>query len=185
MTVDFQQTDTNANASALAVLCSGNSNNTDKESNTAQSGGSAGSTPRTVTMDISAADLNAVWMEITDIDSYDGASGTWITRLNITSSNHQITLDEIHICRVNSSYVNQETLGSSVGIAANLGSTGVQTHNVTQSSSTTISAGDKIIVIYAFDNGSTMTQDIAYTPDQITQGPGAFVSPRRIFVTHV
>ena len=38
-------------------------------------------------MQASAADLNAVWMEVTDIDEYDGASGTWVTRLNVTAGN--------------------------------------------------------------------------------------------------
>jgi hypothetical protein len=121
MATSFQQTDTTANASAIAALCSGNSNNTDTESNTCAEGGSAGSTERTVTLDSSAADLNAVWMEITGIDNYDGASGDWTIRLNVTTANHQCTIDEIHICRVNSSYVNQETLASSTAIGRTLG----------------------------------------------------------------
>ena len=119
MAVSFQQTNTNANGSAIAALCSGNSNSSDTDSNQAEDGGSAGSTERIHQPDNLAADLNGVWMEIINIDDYDGASGTWVTRLNITTGNHQITLDEVHICRVNSSYVNQETLGSSVGIGAN------------------------------------------------------------------
>ncbi len=175
----FQQTDTNANGSAEAAHCSGNSDSTDKDSNQADVGGAAGSTERTHSPDNSAADLNGVWMELgnaVDIDAYDGLSGNWETRLNITTSNHQLTLDEIHICRVNSSYVNQETLGSSVGIGANLGSTGVQSHTVNQGSNTTITAGDKIIIIYAFDNAQSMPQSLGYTPDQIIDAPGSFPS---------
>ncbi len=180
MVAFFQETDSNANASAIAALCSGNSLNADREDNQAVVGGAAGSTPRSLTLDVSAADLNGVWMEIGgsdgDIDAYDGASGDWETRLNITTSNHQITLDEIHICRVNSSYVNQETLGSLTGIGAGLGSTGVQAHTVTQGSGTTIAAGDKIIIIYAFDNAQSMANAIGYTPDQIIDAPGSFPS---------
>lgn len=175
MTTDFQQTNVDANSSALVALCSGNSNSSDKDSNQAEEGGTPGSTERTHSPDISAADLNGVWMEIINIDDYDGASGTWITRLSVTTGNHQLTLDEIHICRVNSSYVNQETLGSLVAIGDNLSSASVRTHNVTQSSSTTVVAGDKIIVIYAFDNAQSMPQSFGYTPDQITQGPGTIV----------
>lgn len=176
MTTDFQQTDTVANGSAIADLCSGNTSSSDTESNQAAVGGSAGSTERTHTPDNSAADLNGVWMELGGsdggINEYDGAAGNWTTRLNITTGNHQLTLDEIHICRVNSSYVNQETLGSLTGIGANLSGTGVQSHTVNQASSTTITAGDKIIIIYAFDNAQSMANSFGYTPDQITVAPG-------------
>lgn len=179
MTASFQQTDTVANASAEAALCSGNSDNVDQESNQADVGGSPGSTARTITLDVSAADLNAAWMELgnaVSIDTYDGLSGNWTWRINITTSNHQVTLDEVHICRVNSSYVNQETLGSSVGIAANIGATGVQSGTINQGSNTTITAGDKIIIIFAFDNAQAMTQDFGFTPDQIITAPGSFPS---------
>ena len=184
MTVNFQQTD--AVAGATNVQCSGNTNNTvDTETNQADDDGSAGSTARTLSVDGNAADLNGIWMELVNIGDYDGGAGNWITRLNITASNHQITLDEIHICHVDSGYSAKNTLGSLTGIGANLASTGVQEHTVNQASGVAIVAGDMIIIIYAFDNGNAMDQDIDYTPDQITDGPGSEAVARRIFLTHV
>lgn len=180
MVANFQETDAAAAGGAIADHCSGNTSNTgDTESNQADVGGSAGSTPRTVTADGSAADLNAIWMELgnaVDIDAYDGGAGNWTIRINITTSNHQISLDEIHICRVNSGYVNQETLGSLTGIGENWGSTGTMVHTVNQGSGTTITAGDKIIIIFAIDNANAMTQDFAYTPSVIIDAPGSFPS---------
>ena len=170
MTTNFQQTDTDAGATN--VQCTGNSNGAVTRSNQAEVGGSAGSTERTAEPDFLATDLNGVWMEIINIDDYDGASGNWTTRLNITTANHQITLDEIHICHVDSGYTGKNTLGSLVAIGAALGATGVQEHIVNQASGVTIAAGDLIIIIYAFDNAQAMTQTIGYTPDQIIIGPG-------------
>lgn len=179
MAANFQQTDAAAAAGALAAHCSGNSDNTDQESNQADVGGAAGSTERTVTADGSAADLNAIWMELgngVSIDTYDGGAGNWTIRINIATSNHQISLDEIHICRVNSSYVNQETLGSLTGIGENWGSTGTKTHTVNQAAGTTIDPGDKILIIFAIDNGNAMTQNFGYTPSLIIDAPGSFPS---------
>jgi hypothetical protein len=48
-----------------------------------------------------------------------------------------------------------------------------------------MAAGDMIIVIFAFDNGNSMGQDIDYTPDQNITGPGNIAAERRVFVTHV
>ena len=173
MTTNFQQTDTVAGATN--DQCSGNTSSADPESNQADAGGSAGSTERIHQPDNSAADLNGVWMEVINIDDYDGASGNWTTRLNVTAANHQLTLDEIHICHVDSSYSAKNTLGSLTAIAANLASTGVQEHVVNQGSGVTIAAGDLIIIIYAFDNAQAMVQTFGYTPDQITIGPGTIV----------
>lgn len=172
MAATFQQTDAVAGGGVDDALCSGNSNNTgDSDSNQAEVGGSAGSTENTVTLDASASDLNAVWMELDNIDSYDGASGTWTVQFVVTAGNHQGSLEEIHLCRVNSSYVNQETLGSTVAIGDNLGTAQTYSNDVTQGSSTTISAGDKVIVVLAFSNGNSCTQDLGYTPSGTITSP--------------
>lgn len=170
MTTNFQQTDTAAGATN--DQCSGNTSSSDTDSNQCAVGGSVGSVEQTHTPDNLAADLNGIWMEVINIDDYDGASGNWTTRLNVTTANHQITLDEIHICHVDSGYTAKNTLGSLTAIGASLSSTGVQEHVVNQGSGITIAAGDLIIIIYAFDNAQAMPQAIGYTPDQITIGPG-------------
>lgn len=177
MATSFQQTDTAAGATN--VQCSGNTNNTgDTESNQAQDGGTAGVTELTITMDANAADLNAVWMEIVNIDNYDGASGTWTWRINCTTGNNSIVLTEVHICHVSSAYAAKNTLGSDTTLGTKTGD-GNLSGTITQSGSVTIDPGDLIIVIYAFDNntGGSMTGDFGYTPNQIISAPGTITNP--------
>ena len=173
MTTNFTQTDTAAGATN--DQCSGNTSSADNDSNQAEVGGSVGSAEQTHTPDNSAADLNGVWMEVINIDDYDGASGNWTTRLNVTTGNHQLMLDEIHICHVDSGYSAKNSLGSLTGIGASLASAGVQEHVVNQASGVTMAAGDLIIIIYAFDNAQAMPQAFGYTPDQVIVGPGTIV----------
>ncbi|MHA1951132.1 MAG: hypothetical protein ACW99G_23075 [Candidatus Thorarchaeota archaeon] len=189
MAETLQQTDTVATAGdcSSGVLCSGNSNNTDfnSGSNQAEKGGTAGSTGRVITMDVSAIDLNAVWMECIMPSGYDGATGDWTINLNISAGNHQISLDEIHVCRVNSSCTNQESLASSVGIGQNLQNTGDFGFTVTQSSTSAFAAGDKSVVIFAFDNAQAMTQAITYVPSLtiVAPGTGTTVEPDQFYPT--
>lgn len=170
MTQSYQEEDT-AMTCTPAAFCSGAGVNGDTDmARKALVGGSAGSTEVTVTVDSSAADLACAWFEL-DVSagvSWDG--GTWTVRLNVTTSNHQVALDAIYICRVNSSCTNQATIGSVTALADNLGSTGVRSHNVTGSAQSP-SAGDKVIVVLLFDNMQAMPQDIGFTPSEIITSP--------------
>jgi hypothetical protein len=169
--MDFQQTDANANASAIAALCSGASLNTDTGSSLATVGGTTGSTPRTTTMDANATNLAAVWFEITVPDGTTWGAGDWTINLNISTGNMAVVWDAVYICRVNSSYVSQATIGSSTGLAKNLAATGVQTATVSGSSQTP-SAGDKAVVVLLFNNSVMGGSAFGWTPDQLISAAG-------------
>lgn len=174
MTVILVQTNALANSGCVDdALCSGNSNNADTESNQAEEGVSPGTVPRVGIVDASASDLNIVWMECIMPAGYDGASGNWTVRIEITTGSHQLSIDEIHICRVNSSCVNQETLASSVAIARLIATAQVETFTVNQGSNATFAVGDKAVVIFAFDNAQSMTNNFVYEPTQNIDAPGS------------
>lgn len=168
--MDFQQTDANANASAIAILCSGASLNTTSTSCVCTVGGTAGVTAESQTMDGSAANLAAVWYELTIPADTTWAAGNWTIRLNCTTASAQCLWDAVFICRVNSSYVNQATIGSATGLAIALNTTGVK-ETVISGSAQTPSVGDKVIVVLLFDNTNSMTRTFGWTPDQIIVSP--------------
>jgi hypothetical protein len=85
------------------------------------------------------------------------ASGTYGVTVDVTVANMNLTLDEIHLCRVNSSCAAVSTIGSLTGIARNLGTTGAVTHNVTGSSDTHGST-DKLMVLLVCTNGAMSNQ---------------------------
>lgn len=174
MAVNFQQTDTNA--AQTNAQCSPNLQNSTTTSCQASSGGTPGSSERTASMEGSGVDRDTVWQEVIDIDDYDGAAGDWTTRINVTTANHQLVLDTIYICHVASDYSNKGTIGSVTGLADNLNDLGVRAHVVNQASPITIAAGDKIVIIYGFDNLQAMANTLGWTPDQLIEGPGAFAA---------
>lgn len=85
-------------------------------------------------------------------------SGTWVVPINFSNGDMNVTLQEVHVCRVNSSCTNQESLGSTTGIgyATNGGETTV---NVT-GSSTTPTAGDRVLIVVAFSSNSSHSDNI-------------------------
>lgn len=82
-----------------------------------------------------------------------------------------LTITEIHICRVDSSCVNQATLGSATGLSISLGSTGVKSQNVTQGSSASPSVGDLVLIVFVGSNGAMSDQNINISPDQNIDSP--------------
>lgn len=169
--IDLQETDNGTGLCAINAFCSGNSNNAAGTSRReATQGGTAGSGADSVTMDNNAADLNTVWFECVIPSGASWDAGDWTTRINITTGNHQLTLDEIHICRVNSSCVSQASIGSSVGIGQNISSAQVYTF-VISGAAQSPSAGDLVHIIYAFDNGQNMPQAFTFSPSEIINTP--------------
>lgn len=85
--------------------------------------------------------------------------------INFTTGKSTVTLESVHICRVNSSCVNQETIGSSSGLALST-TAGVQSPTVS-CSAVTFAGGDKVIIILGFsENAGDPSAIIGITPDQ-------------------
>lgn len=87
------------------------------------------------------------------------AGGTYGVTFDVTSANMNLTLNEIHLCRVDSSCGAIATIGSLTGIARGLGSTGAVTHNVTGSADTHGST-DILVVVFVFTNGAMSSQSV-------------------------
>lgn len=164
MSLAYVQSDTVAPAGTIAA-CSGAAVQ-NAVARLAALGGSAGSTQVTSTpRNVRASAM----MEFTPAADVVWNAGSWSIPWNVTNANANATLEEVHVCRLNSSNVSQATIGSTTGIGTALSSTGVITTNVTGSAQTP-SAGDKVYIVFVFDtNGSP--QAIGWTPDQTITTP--------------
>lgn len=176
MATSFQETDT-AVTTALAAFCSALSLSTGTtDAQDASVGGAAG-TSHSFSVQKSGARAIAVGFELPVASGSTWAAGTWTVRLNITTANSALTLEDIFICRVNSSGVSQATIGSLSSIAASLGATGVISKSITGAAQTP-SAGDKVYIVFSFTNSNSMTtQSAAFTADQLIDSPFTGVSP--------
>jgi hypothetical protein len=130
-------------------------------------GGSAGSTPVTVTVGASTNRMISFECVVPAGTSWD--AGDWTLRLNVTTANMNLTWGTGAICRVSSGCVNQANIDS-YNAAQSLGSTGVKSFT-TAGLTQTPSAGDKVIIGLVISNGAMSDQSFAFTPDQNIDSP--------------
>jgi len=108
----------------------------------------------------------AICFTIDPEDSATWDTDTAIIRLDVDIGNAELTWEDTYLCRVNSVGVNQETIGSTTGQATDLEFAGLKTMNVS-CSSTTPSAGDRLVIILAFDSpGAHGNAQITCTPGE-------------------
>lgn len=169
----LQQKDTTANCSTVAAFCSGRSvTGGTAVSRDAEDGATAGSSEATITL--SGGETTVVGMQLVSdalgVTLWEG--GNYTVRVNVTTSDMNITLEEVHLCRVNSSCTNQEDLGGSTGLAIDCGTTGVKTITVEGALTSTASATDHLAVVLVFTNSFSMSsKSIGITPNQIIDTP--------------
>lgn len=172
MTISIVQTDSAASCSAAVLCASGASLHANALEALCQEGGSAGSGADNVDMGTAALTDNVGYMYDCVIPA--GASwdaGTWTIPINFTNGHMDITLDQVRICRVNSSCVNQESLGSESGIGFNTAG-GQTTRNITGSSVASPSAGDRVAIVLVFDKASShSSRSFDITPNQTITCP--------------
>lgn len=169
MAVVYTQTQTNTLCSANNNYCAaGTATTTDSTQKECTEGGTAGSTEVGRLILGTLTRNNAIFGIVPG--TVTGDSGTWTVRLNVTTANMNLSISEIYICRVNSSCVNQETIGSATGLSISLGSTGVKTQTVT-GSAVTLGAGDIVTVVFKIVNGAMTDQSFNFTPDQNIDSP--------------
>ncbi len=170
--ISLQQTDTAAPC-GFAAYCStqGNSGGTTGASD-CRSGGTAGTTPVSVDMVNLETRLNLVVFSTPDLGVTDWAAGDYIVRLNIDAGSTVVTWEDSHVCRVNTSCVSQETLGSLTSQAIDLSSTGEVTMTVS-ASSTTAAATDRLAFVLVFSNSHEHggNDAVDYMPDSIITTP--------------
>ncbi len=188
-TVILVQTDTAPTCTA-AELCSGLSDAQGPIEQFATLGGSAGSAEDGSGNFPNASALvrRTLYFDCPGDTGWTTGAGTWVVRVNVSSGNAVIRLMEIHICRVNSSCANQETIGSLTGLNQATNVAQPMSNNVS-GSAVTLAAGDRIMVIVGFDNTADHgNQAIGVTPsvnidtpwdDGVAGGHGRLVSDER------
>lgn len=103
-------------------------------------------------------------------------AGTWTVRLNVSSSNMNLTWTECYICKVASDCTGSTSIGSNTSVGISLGTTGVKTTTVS-GSSVTPNAGDAVLVGFVWSNGAMTDQVASFTPDQNIDSPFTVVTP--------
>lgn len=160
MAMTWVQSDTTV---STAAACSGLSAGSSM-AKAATIGGTAGSSENTLTHATSTAGtLRLVHFRLTVPNGSTWGASTFTIRLNLTTANHQIDWVSAYVCRVNSSLVNQETLGSNTSVGQNMGTAGTITTTVS-TSSTTPDADDYVYIVLGFTNAQTMSNQIGITP---------------------
>lgn len=169
MAITFTQTDTVAVCGAL-VYCSPNSLNGTRSLRQAIVGGTPGVTAITRSIDGGASNLIAVFFECIVGTDVAWNAGTWTINLNVTTANASITWDRLNICRLSSGCVNQASIAFATGLGISLSTTGTKTATAPGSAQAP-SAGDKVMVLLAFDNSSGSTVSFGYTPNLTIDSP--------------
>lgn len=168
------QTDTNASDGALAA-CSGAALATGTQAKKATNGGSAGSSAVGLVIDTASTKAGLMFQSSAlEPNVTKWQAGTWVVRINVTtgSPNATTTLEEVHVCRINSSGTSQETIGSATGLGINVdsGNEGVKTVNVT-GSATTATQTDEIYIVCVFTKAGALNGAPQITPDQNIDTP--------------
>lgn len=176
MALNVQQTD-NAGLTAIGGLCAGVVGG--NASGAANTSCSIGGTPGAVPLAPSIQNASNVVFQLFEWIPPAGTNwnlGNWTVRLNITAAFSSRGWASVYICRVDSSGVNQETLGSNVGSdTSNMGSTGVLTKTVMGSAPSVVNTGDRVVIVL-LSMSATMSVPIgAITPDQLIDTP--FTAP--------
>lgn len=167
----LRQTDASATHGQSAA-CSGAGATADTGNDIALAeGGTPGVTPRTITVAGSATEA-AIFMESGAVGQMLWNAGVWNVSLNVTTANALVSLEAIHICRVNSSGVSQATVASRTAMSRPLSSTGVQSIPIPQANDHTgADATDRIYVVVTLMNSDAGSQAIAITPNGFVNTP--------------
>jgi hypothetical protein len=169
MAKSFQQTANVAPCGAIAA-CSGATVGNDASADCVEGG-----TPGTEVDSFGASSATTgnacVFFELDPDDGDSWDEGDYVARINVESANADITWTETHVCRVNSSCVSQETIGSLTGQSVSLGTTGPKSMTV-PGAAVTPAAGDRIYIVCVFDMGGAHgNQTAALIPDQLIDTP--------------
>jgi hypothetical protein len=168
MPIIFTQTDNTGVTEA--AFCSGLSANGANGTRQATDGGSAGVTGVSVVINGSAATLRFFYFTLPVAAGINWNSGNWTVRINVTTGAANCTWETCHICRVNSSDVNQATIGSATGLGIAISGTGAQSTTFSGAAQTP-GVGDKVVIVLGVSNSNSCTRTSGITPDQNIDSP--------------
>lgn len=170
MAITYGETD-NAVSGADSIFCSGTTVPPGGIFiGTAEVGGSPGTLANTVDVGSSATNQWAGRTQIAPAANVSWDSGTWTVRMEVTTSNMNLTWAAVYICRTNSSHVNQATIGSATSLGISLGTTGVKSTTVSGASQSP-GAGDLVEILWVFSNGAMSTQSFGMKHSQNIDSP--------------
>jgi hypothetical protein len=150
-------------------FCSGRVASNTVNRYTAAPGGNVGSQCNKVNI-LGSSTVYGVEVKWTPTAGTNWRSGTWTWRINICGADANCRLDEVYICRVNSSNVTQSTIGSVTGLNLSTGSVGVLSGNITGLAQTP-STGDYVAVVFVFTNTSMASAGPQVLGDQTISTP--------------
>ena len=171
-TITFAQTTLGLSSSTSVAHCSGLSNNGNAISVIGiRDGGTPGEIGRDSGVN-NASVRKTIYFESDAVGETVWASGDYVFRFRIVTGNALYTLDEIHICRMNSSFVSQETLATETSIGRVMTDVGTETVTVAGSAATSPASSDLLLIICGgFRNGDHGNQNITIMPDQDIDTP--------------
>jgi hypothetical protein len=172
MALTITQTDT---AGVAAQSCNGRTA-TGATSRAASPGGTAGSTPVATGNQNSGTHLTKIAFSWTPDAAVTWNSGTWTIRVNVTTGNTNLTIEDVCIRRLNSADADQGSIGQATAQAIS-GSAGVKSINISGAAQTP-AAGDKVLITLTVSNASgQMNQQFSWTPDQDVDSPFSVTVP--------
>lgn len=170
MAIDYQETDGDGGAPSGSAYCAGVAAAwTTSHDRAAVVGGSAGSVAvghQNVNSGLSAVVHPRI---IAPASGVTWEAGTWTINHNVTTANANLTITGCYICRLNSSFASQATIGSRTDLSISLGTTGVKQFTVTGASQSP-SEGDLVAVLIQVSSAA-MNSSHSYTPNQIISSP--------------
>jgi hypothetical protein len=170
----FQQTDT-ADSAPRAAYCSGLSINMDTTGRQASYQGTPGTGTYGVQLSANAKNLAAYWNQILIPAGTAWNAGIWTISIDVTRGGSGVTLSSAYLCRVNSSNVNQATIGSATGLSIDMSTTGVKTFPIAGTAQTPAS-GDFVELVIGLSNSSSSTPLLYWQPNQVISSPFALSS---------
>ncbi len=163
------QTDA-ASACGTVQGCSASSLTTTPRGRECSRGASAGSVAASVTVPVGTRSAVMFESKAGEICRTTWASGNWTIRLNVTTSNANLSVVGVSICRFTSGCSNSGSVASS-SLSTSLSTTGVKSWTVTQSSDSVGNEDDRVYVVLNVRNTSGSSQSFSFTPNQTIDTP--------------
>ena len=176
MPIILTETDTAADdCTTTQIACSGFAASGDQSRKKATAGGTAGTTA--VTLATGGTDFIRTQIGFQSANdepnSTSWESGNWVVRVEVTTSNMNVTWENTYVCRITGptgGCAASNSVGSLTSQGTSLGTTGVKTHTVSGAAQAGAAATDEMAIMLATDDNG-MVQSWAFKPSQNIDTP--------------
>lgn len=178
----FTQTDSASVTCGAIQACAANATASNTLAKLAAVSGSPSESSTVVGNIDSGQQFSCVMYEMAPADT-NWAAGTSVVRINFSVANMQMTMEAVYLCQRSSACAAKSTYGSATGLAIGLGTSGVQTVNVTCSAITAL-ASDLLYCVVELAASAGMGQTVEVTPDQNIDTPIGDVIADNAYLAH-